>query len=76
VLGYELPWNQRQFHANFYLRLSKEQLDRKVKAIGHYQSQAHRKYMQEDFIRSLARVRGIQSGNDWAEAFTLYHLLA
>lgn len=76
VLGYELPWNQREFHANFYLRLSKEQLDRKVNAIGHYQSQAHRNYMQEDFIRSLARVRGIQSGNDWAEAFTLYHLLA
>lgn len=70
--GYELPWNNFSFHTNFFIRLSASELDKKVEALRAYQSQAQRNYMQEEFIRSLARVRGVQTGHPYAEAFEIY----
>lgn len=76
VLGYELPWNENRFEANYYIQLSPEALDKKCEALLAYKSQAHRNYMQEDFIRSLARVRGVQCGQTFAEAFEVLRILS
>jgi LmbE family N-acetylglucosaminyl deacetylase len=76
ILGYELPWNQNHFNATFFVKLSKENLDKKVKAINAYKSQSHRNYMQEDFIRSVAKVRGVQCNSEYAEAFEVYKLIS
>lgn len=70
--GYELPWNNYSFHTNFFIRLSESELNKKIEALKSYESQSHRNYMQEDFIRSLARVRGIQTNSQYAEAFEIY----
>ena len=70
--GYELPWNNYSFHTNFFIRLSDVELDKKVNALKSYESQKHRNYMQEDFIRSLAKVRGVQANAKYAEAFEIY----
>ena len=74
ILGYELPWNHTRFNSDFFIRLSAEEVDKKLEAISAYKSQAHRKNMQADFIRSLARVRGVQVNTDYAEAFELYRM--
>jgi N-acetylglucosamine malate deacetylase 1 len=74
--GYELPWNNYSFRTNFFMKLSKADLDKKVMALKAYQSQAHRNYMQEDFIRSLAKVRGVQCNSEHAEAFEIYKLIS
>lgn len=74
LLGYELPWNQNHFQATLFVQLSIDALDKKVKAVASYLSQSHRNYMQEDFIRSLAKVRGVQCNAEWAEAFEVYRL--
>ena len=76
VLGYELPWNQTQCTSNFFSPLTNEELNKKIKAIKAYQSQSHRNYMQEDFIRSLAKVRGVQCNNEFAEAFEVYKIIS
>ena len=73
--GYELPWNNYSFHTSFFIRLNESQLIKKVDALGAYESQAHRNYMQEDFTRSLAKVRGLQANAQYAEAFEIYKLL-
>ena len=70
--GYELPWNNYSFHTNFFIRLSDSELNKKIDALKSYQSQSHRNYMQEDFIRSLAKVRGVQANSSYAEAFEIY----
>ena len=70
--GYELPWNNYSFHTNFFIRLSDSALNKKVAALRSYESQAHRNYMQEDFIRSLAKVRGVQANAPFAEVFEIY----
>ena len=70
--GYELPWNNYSFHTNFFIRLSQDELGKKIDALKLYQSQSQRNYMQEEFIHSLARVRGVQANSSYAEAFEIY----
>lgn len=69
ILSYELPWNNLTFTTSSFIHLSEENVKAKVKALGEYQSQAHRPYSDEDFLRSLARTRGVQIGTKYAEAF-------
>lgn len=70
--GYELPWNNYSIRTNFFVRLSRDELDKKVESLKLYSSQSHRNYMNEDFIRSLATVRGVQANSEYAEAFEVY----
>lgn len=76
LLGYELPWNHSQFNSTFFMPLSAEQLAKKTGALKAYLSQSHRNYMQEDFIVSLAKVRGVQSNSEYAEAFEVYKMMS
>ncbi|MGB0915470.1 MAG: PIG-L deacetylase family protein [Crocinitomicaceae bacterium] len=71
VLSYELPWNNITFTTSSFIHLSEENVQTKVKALKEYQSQAHRPYSDEDFIRSMARLRGVQIGTTYAEAFSV-----
>lgn len=75
VLGYELPWNNWRFQPTYFEQLSEENLSAKMAALKHYQSQEKRTYMQESFIRSLAVVRGVQSGVPLAEAYEVYRMI-
>ena len=75
VLGYELPWNNFKFFPNYFERISQNNLIKKQLALKEYKSQAGRKYMDDNFQRSLAIVRGIQSNTLLAEAFELYHMV-
>ncbi len=69
VLCYELPWNNFTFNTSCFIKLKNEQLLTKCHALAEYKSQAHRPYATEEFITSLATVRGVQSGHKYAEAF-------
>jgi LmbE family N-acetylglucosaminyl deacetylase len=71
ILSYELPWNNFSFTTSSFIHLSEENIRTKVNALKAYQSQAHRPYSDEDFIRSLARTRGVQIGTRYAEAFEI-----
>ena len=74
VLGYELPWNNLRFQPGYFEKITEAQLELKQAALQEYRSQADRKYMSREFIRSLAVVRGIQCNAALAEAFEVYHL--
>ncbi len=71
ILGYEIPWNKIGFSPTFFFRLSERHVKRKMDMLSCYNTQKSMKrgYFSEDFIRGLARVRGVQSDNDYAEAF-------
>lgn len=75
IAGYELPWNNYSFSTNFFVKLNEKDIQKKIAALKEYKSQSHRNYMQEDFIRSLAKVRGVQCNNQYAEAFEIYKLI-
>lgn len=76
LLGYELPWNHNNFTTTFFITLSAEELNKKVNALKRYRSQSHRRYMQEEFTRALATVRGVQCGSKFAEAFEVYRMIS
>jgi LmbE family N-acetylglucosaminyl deacetylase len=69
ILGYELPWNNLTFNTQSFVFLKEQHLKKKIAALNCYQSQAHRMYANESFIRSLAITRGTQIGAELAEAF-------
>ena len=75
ILGYEMPWNNLSFNTRSFSILSDHDIATKVEALKAYQSQAHRPYVNENFIRSLATTRGVQIGTEWAEAFEVIRFL-
>lgn len=74
VLGYELPMNTVTFQHACFVELDEQMVQRKIDATLCYESQHLRPYMNADFISSLARVRGIQAGSEYAEAFEVLRL--
>lgn len=71
VWGYELPWNDITFSSQALVRLERADLNAKWAALTHYRSQIdlRRPYFRQDLIESIARVRGVQIGAQFAEAF-------
>jgi len=69
ILGYELIWNNLSFATDMFCILSAEDLGKKILALNEYKTQEGKAYMEEDFIRSMARVRGTQVQAQYAEAF-------
>lgn len=69
ILGYELIWNNLTFNTQCFVKLEERHIARKVDALTAYASQAGKTYVSDEFIRSLARTRGVQIGAEFAECF-------
>jgi N-acetylglucosamine malate deacetylase 1 len=69
ILGYELIWNNLAFDTDCFVVLTKEDIDKKILALKAYQTQEGKPYMQAEFIKSLAKVRGTQINVPYAESF-------
>ena len=71
ILSYEMPWNNFSITTNVLVHVEERHIQTKLNAIACYQSQinAGRNYANEEFVRSLARTRGVQGGTHYAEAF-------
>lgn len=75
IMSYELPWNNLSFNTIAFTVIHIGHLNKKIEALRCYDSQSHRNYMNADFITSLARVRGVQAGCNYAEAFEVIRLV-
>ena len=75
ILGYEMPWNNIEFQTRVFVKLSLSQLETKVRALGEYESQAHRSYLDHGFIKALSKTRGVQIESENAEAFEVMRLV-
>jgi LmbE family N-acetylglucosaminyl deacetylase len=75
ILCYELPWNNFNFNTTCFIELNDHSLNLKINALKKYESQSHRPYANEDFIRSLARIRGVQINTRFAEVFEVIRWL-
>jgi LmbE family N-acetylglucosaminyl deacetylase len=74
ILGFELCWNNIDSDNNCFVELSHENVSKKIEAGMCYQSQSSRPYFNEEFIRGWSKMRGIQNGCDYAEAFEVIKL--
>lgn len=74
LLGYELIWNNLTFDTNCFVKLEERHIDAKCQALKAYKSQGFRDYTSAEFVRSLARTRGVQVGCTYAECFEVIRL--
>jgi len=75
MLSYEMPWNNLELATSAFIPLEARHVDKKVGAFACYRTQAHRPYSGREFAFSLAKVRGIQIGCEYAEAFECVRLV-
>ena len=75
ILCYEVPWNNLTFNTSSFIHLEERHVQKKIDALRLYKSQAHRPYANEEFLRSLARTRGVQIGTTHAETFDVVRLV-
>ena len=75
ILGYELPWNSIEFSMDVFVVVTKEDVDAKIAAINAYKTQKRRMFFSNDIVGDLARVRGKQVGQQYAECFELIRLI-
>ena len=71
ILSYEMPWNNISLTTSTFVKLEESHIARKVEALLRYKTQDGRPYTNDEFVRSLARTRGVQIGVRYAEAFEL-----
>lgn len=74
IFCYELPWNNFNFNTCAFVGLEDKHVQAKINAIAAYESQAHRPYANTEFIKGLAKTRGVQSNNTYAETFEIIRL--
>jgi LmbE family N-acetylglucosaminyl deacetylase len=76
ILGYEIPWNNFDFAYQCYFALDRAHVERKVAALEHYASQAHRRYSDPEYVWNVARTHGINVNREYAEVFQVYRVVA
>jgi LmbE family N-acetylglucosaminyl deacetylase len=76
LLGYQLPWNNYGFDFQAFITLEAQHVEQKISAIGCYESQAHRRYADPEYLRAVVRTNGVSAGADFAEAFEVYRVIA
>lgn len=75
ILGYEMPWNNLSIDTSCFSVLGETDIDKKIEAVRSYMSQSFRDYINPEFIRGLARVRGAQIGVHYAEVFEVIRVV-
>lgn len=75
MLGYEVMWNNLDFRTTCFVPLTNEHKNKKIESLRCYKSQLSRPYFSEAFIQSQLITRGVQIGQDYAEAFEVIRLI-
>ena len=71
IYGYEQPWNCFTFDTQAFVELEESHIETKIQALRQYQTQANKEYFDPDFIKGLARTRGVTIGSRYAESFEI-----
>lgn len=71
IICYELPWNHVTFNSQLFVKLTKSHIDKKIEALNNYESQIFigKEYFKKEFVYGIAKMRGVQCGSEFAEAF-------
>ena len=77
IAAYEIPkWDGDLGQPNAYIALDAEVVERKVSGLlTHFPSQAEKPWFDAETFRGLMRLRGVEAGVSYAEAFTCSKLV-
>ncbi len=71
LLSYEMPWNNFSFLSNMFVVLEERHLNKKIDMLKLYKTQAFRQYSDEEYLKSLMRIKGLQINEKYAETFQI-----
>jgi LmbE family N-acetylglucosaminyl deacetylase len=74
IYGYQLLWNINAMFTNCIFEINKKSLLKKVNALKYYKTQQGKLYFSEDYIKSTAKIQGLNTTHGYAEAFELIYL--
>ena len=72
ILFYQDMKSTPHFTPSMFAQLTKEQLEKKIKALECYKTQLRRYYHDMEFVRAIARVNGKRINAEFAEGFRAY----
>jgi LmbE family N-acetylglucosaminyl deacetylase len=75
ILGYELVWNNFQLNNQLFVKLTEENIIKKINAINKYESQKFRGYVTDEYIKALTMVRGMQINSEYCETFEVIRMI-
>jgi N-acetylglucosamine malate deacetylase 1 len=75
ILSYEMLWNNLSITTSAFVILEERHVQKKIDALACYKTQNFRHYANSEFVWSLARTRGAQVAQKYAEVFQLVRLV-
>jgi LmbE family N-acetylglucosaminyl deacetylase len=75
VLFFETPHSCPFFEARLFVPLDEDTAKKKLELVSLYRSQRMLKYIHENAILGTMRMRGVQCGHDYAEAFEIWRIV-
>lgn len=75
IWGMEHPWNNLSFKTDIMVELTDKHIQKKISALGQYNSQSFRDYFKEEYIRGCAYTRGMNAGVRFSESFECIRML-
>jgi len=75
VLFFEVPHSCPFFEPRFFYPLNESTAQKKLEIVGLYKSQRAQKYVQADAILGTMRMRGVQCGSEYAEAYEVWRIV-
>lgn len=75
ILGYEIFWNNTCFSPNYFVPLSKQEVEAKWGMCSHYKSQLFKGKINKDVMTALATMRGSMINRPYAEAYEVIRIV-
>lgn len=75
ILGYELPWNNRTFRTDVFISVQENDINAKIKMLDCYETQLERAFMCKEYVKDIARTRGLQVNKKYVEAFEAIRII-
>ena len=71
ILSYEMPWSNFSFFQTCLSFLKNDTLVKKLEMLKLYKTQAFRQYNNEEYFKSLMKIKGFQINEKYAESFQI-----
>lgn len=69
IFGYDLPWNYTEQNMNYSVKIQERHLIKKLNALKCFNSQSDKKYMDEEYIKSVVRFRALNTPYEMCETY-------
>src|SRR3989344_5470588 len=75
IFLFEGPSTKTPFEPHYFIEISEEQVEKKVKSLNYYQTQVKKGIVNTEIVRNLASVYGLKNNKRYAESFAINHLI-